>query len=197
MGGRRDRRLLGRARPGLAEVDGDRRDSRPGPAAAEGRDAGELGTGHQAWLVGLVLAGRGGGAGVGVNDRHPWTPGIDRSLASTVPGTVATAEIGWPEAVALTMNESASTSLTPPRWLGAPWSARIVVVIPTATLVMNKATMSPLIERNAARGLSPSRRPAMSAAGLLVCRARTCDPTMVSHGPAMTTPTIVSRNPRK
>jgi hypothetical protein len=105
--------------------------------------------------------------------------------------------IGWPEAVALTMNESASTSLALARPAGAPWPARIVVVIPIAALVMNRARISPLTDRNAARGLSPSRRPAMSAAGLLVRRARTRDPTMVSHGPAMTTPAIVSRNPRK
>ena len=41
-------------------------------------------------------------------------------------------------------------------------------MIPTETLVANRAMISPLMARNAARGLSESRRPARRAAGRLV-----------------------------
>ena len=61
-------------------------------------------------------------------------------------------------------------------------------MIPTETLATNRARMSPLIARKAARGLSDSRRPAMSTDGRLVRRAMTREPTMVSHGPAIDQP---------
>ena len=70
-------------------------------------------------------------------------------------------------------------------------------MIPTDTLVANRAMMSPLMARKAARGLSESRRPARSTDGRPARRAMTREPTMVSHGPAMTSPAMISRHPEK
>ena len=57
--------------------------------------------------------------------------------------------------------------------------------------------MRPLIARKAARGLSESRRPAMSMAGLLARLAMTRAPAIISHGPAIISPVMSRRNPRK
>ena len=86
-----------------------------------------------------------------------------------------------------------SLAAAPP--LGAPRLATIVVITPTATVVTNRARTSPLMARNPARGLSASRRAAMSVAGRWARRAMTREPTMVSQGPAMTSPTMISRKP--
>ena len=75
--------------------------------------------------------------------------------------------------------------------------ARMVVMTPTDTLVANRAMISPLMARNAARGLSESRRPARRAAGRWARRAMSREPTMVSHGPAMTRPAMIRKQPEK
>ena len=71
----------------------------------------------------------------------------------------------------------------------------MVVMIPTVAVAMKSATMSPLTARNAARGLSESRRPAMRTAGRPVLRASMREISMVIQGPAMTSPTMTSRKP--
>jgi len=71
----------------------------------------------------------------------------------------------------------------------------MVVITPADALEMKSATMSPLTARNAARGLSERRRPAMSRAGRLVRRAMIREMSMVSHGPAMTSPAMASTKP--
>ena len=89
----------------------------------------------------------------------------------------------------------------PGRWwppaqpTGWPSLAFWVVMPATATVVMNRARTRPLTARNAARGSSASRRAAISAPGRLVRRAMIRAPVIVSHGPAMTRPTMISRQP--
>ena len=68
-------------------------------------------------------------------------------------------------------------------------------MMPTVTLVTNRATTSPLIARNPALGLSASRRAAISGAGRWARRAISRAPAMVSHGPATISPASRSRNP--
>ena len=65
----------------------------------------------------------------------------------------------------------------------------------TATVMMNSARTRPLTARNAARGSSASRRAAISAPGRLARRAMTRAPAIVSHGPAMTRPIMISAKP--
>ena len=73
--------------------------------------------------------------------------------------------------------------------------ASCVVMATTATVVMNRASTRPLTARKAALGSSARRRAAISAPGRLVRRAMTRAAAMVSHGPAMTRPTMMSRKP--
>src|SRR5262249_18435893 len=78
-----------------------------------------------------------------------------------------------------------------------PEVATSVVITPTATLVTNRASTSPLIARNPDRGSSASRRPAISAAGRRARRDTSRERAVVSHGPATTSPTMTSRKPRQ
>ena len=68
---------------------------------------------------------------------------------------------------------------------------------PTDTLVAKRAIISPLMARKPARGLSESRRPAISVAAPLVRRAMAREPTMVSQGPAMSSPAMIKKQPVK
>ena len=68
-----------------------------------------------------------------------------------------------------------------------------VVMATTATVVMNSASTRPLTARKAALGSSARRQAASSVAGRLVHRAMARAATIVSHGPAMNRPTMMSR----
>lgn len=60
---------------------------------------------------------------------------------------------------------------------------------------MQSASTSPLTARKPAFGSSASRRPAISTVGRPVRRAISRAPTMVSHGPASTSPPRISTMP--
>ena len=68
-------------------------------------------------------------------------------------------------------------------------------MMPTADVATNSARIRPLTARNPAFGLSPSRRAAISVASRLVRRAISRAPIMVSHGPAITSPAVITRKP--
>ncbi|HET9970717.1 MAG TPA: hypothetical protein VFQ68_20950 [Streptosporangiaceae bacterium] len=70
-----------------------------------------------------------------------------------------------------------------------------VAMAAVATVVMSKASTRPLTARKAAFGSSAMRRAAISVPGRLVCRAMSLAAAMVSHGPAMTSPAMMSRKP--
>src|SRR3984957_4936112 len=74
-------------------------------------------------------------------------------------------------------------------WFTVSW----VAIATTAAVVMSRASTRPLTARKAALGSSARRRAAISVAGRLASRAITRAATMVSHGPAMTRPTMISR----
>ena len=78
---------------------------------------------------------------------------------------------------------------------GATCLVSCVAISAAATVKMNSARTRPLTARNAARGSSASRRAAISAPGRLARRARTRAPAIVSHGPAMTRPIMISAKP--
>ena len=67
---------------------------------------------------------------------------------------------------------------------------------PIRALATKRAITSPLMNRNAALGLSRIRRPAMSVAGRLARFAMSREPAVVIHGPARTSPTTRSTNPK-
>ena len=67
-----------------------------------------------------------------------------------------------------------------------------VVIATTATVVMNRASTRPLTARKAALGSSARRQAAISVPGRLVHRAMALAAAMVSHGPAMNRPTMMS-----
>src|SRR5690242_21695801 len=68
-----------------------------------------------------------------------------------------------------------------------------VVMPTTATVVMNRASTRPLTARKAALGSSARRRAAISVPGRLVRRAMGRAAAMVSHGPAMARPAMMTR----
>ena len=70
--------------------------------------------------------------------------------------------------------------------------ASCVVMATTATVVMNRASTRPLTARKAALGSSARRRAAISVPGPLVQRAMALAAAMVSHGPAMSRPAMMS-----
>jgi hypothetical protein len=76
-----------------------------------------------------------------------------------------------------------------------PRLATMVPITPTATVVTKSARTTPLTARKPALGSSASRRAAISVATRLVRLAMSRDPTMVSQGPATTSPTMVTRMP--
>src|SRR5205814_7906125 len=79
--------------------------------------------------------------------------------------------------------------------VGTPRWYTIVLITPAATVVTNRARISPLTDRKPAFGLSARRRAAMSVAGRRVRLARIRAPVMVSQGPAMTSPAMTTRKP--
>src|ERR1039458_1853858 len=109
------------------------------------------------------------------------TPGVVRSSASIWPGTERT----WAEAgqfdVEKLQNGSARVSFPalPPLELLA---AAMELSAPIAALATKRAITSPLMNRNAALGVSRSRRPAMSVAGRLARSAMSRAPAVVNHG---------------
>ena len=130
----------------------------------------------------------------------PWTPGIPRSRAAS--GTAGAAgpapdlagsceDVNAPDAASWSVTTAAAAGLA-----NRVKSLASCVVMPTtATVVMNRASTRPLTARKAALGSSARRRAAISAPGRLVRRAMTRAAVMVSHGPAMIRPTMMSRKP--
>ena len=131
----------------------------------------------------------------------PWTPGIPLSCA--VSGAAGAAGPG------AAVPRLAPGPMLPATWFDADtWSvstcdsvtlpnrvrslAFCVVIATTATVVMNSASTRPLTARKAALGSSARRRAAISVPGRLVHRAMTRAAAMVSHGPAMNRPTMMS-----
>ena len=163
----RQRGPAGRTRPGQP---GRRRQSADGGGSAQGRARTSMTLCTPSiWLSRASSAAGGGTAGVG--DGRP------RESS------------GWPA------RSSASTPAAARPPMGPRSFALCVVMAATATVVMNSARTRPLTARNPARGSSASRRAAISESGRLVRRARTCAPTIVSQGPAVTRPTMISRKP--
>jgi hypothetical protein len=78
-----------------------------------------------------------------------------------------------------------------PHWVRSLVSC--VAMATTAAVVMSKASTRPLTARKAALGSSASRRAAISVLGRLVRRAMILAAAMVSHGPAVTSPAMMSR----
>lgn len=109
------------------------------------------------------------------------TPGTAARSASSVPGAGASS-------ISTIDSRPASRE---PRGAG-PRSCAIVPITPTATVVTNSASITPLTARNPADGLSASRRAAISAAGRPARAAIARAPTMVSHGPPVISPTMTS-----
>ena len=131
----------------------------------------------------------------------PWTPGIPLSRAvsgaagAAGPGPAVPARIPglllpatWFDADTWSVSTFASAAL-PNRVRSL---AFCVVIATTATVVMNRASTRPLTARKAALGSSARRRAAISVPGRLVHRAMTLAAAMVSHGPAMNRPTMMS-----
>src|ERR1700722_14512440 len=136
----------------------------------------------------------------------PWTPGIARSRAvsgatdaagpagvmagpTRVPaGPIWTVLFGcWSASWVVSM---LTTAGVPNRvWFTASW----VAMATTAAVVMSRASTRPLTAQKAALGSSARRRAAISVAGRFASRAMPRAATIVSHGPAMTRPTMISR----
>ncbi|GEM_PF-3962127 len=124
----------------------------------------------------------------------PWTPGIPPSRAASGAADAAGSGVPWD---AEKDDWPASWSVTTPAAAAVfhrvRFLASCVVMATTATVVMNRASTRPLTARNAALGSSARRRAAISVPGRLVRRAMSLATVMVSHGPAMTRPTMMSR----
>ena len=131
----------------------------------------------------------------------PWTPGIPFSCAvsgatgAAGPGPAApffvpgdTTWAAWFDTDTWSVSTFASAAL-PNRVRSL---ASCVVIATTATVVMNRASTRPLTARKAALGSSARRRAAISVPGRLVHRAMILAAAMVSHGPAMNRPTMMS-----
>src|SRR5579859_5742856 len=130
----------------------------------------------------------------------PWTPGVRRNWAtSDAAGAAGPAPAAVGSCADVNMPDAASWSVTTAAAAGVAdvvtFLASCVVMLTTATVVTNRASTRPLTARKAALGSSARRRAAISAPGWLVRRARTLAAAMVSHGPAMTRRTIMSRKP--
>ena len=113
-------------------------------------------------------------------------PGPGPPCPSSFPGTLSRA--AWFDADTWSVSTFASAAL-PHRVRSL---ASCVVIATTATVVMNRASTRPLTARKAALGSSARRRAAISVPGRLVHRAMTLAAAMVSHGPAMNRPTMMS-----
>ena len=122
----------------------------------------------------------------------PDTPSVRRRRSTIVAGTDGISlALGPPE------NWSVTVLLASESAPDAPWSLSRVEMSPKETLVTKSARMRPLIARNAPRGLSDMRRPAIRVAGPVAQRDIAFDPAMVNHGPATTSPIITRMKPRK
>ena len=131
----------------------------------------------------------------------PWTPGTAFSRAASGaagaagPGFAvpdrAPGALPWPTAFdADICAVSTCDSAMLPNLVGSLASCVVIAIV--ATVVTSSASTRPLTERNAARGSSPMRRAAISVPGRLVHRAMSRAAAMVSHGPAMNSPMMIS-----